>query len=103
MTDLTIPEAADVLRQWRVDTHRHTLDQIATAVDVLTKAIPSPDLPPWNLVTTHVSFTLHANDGTERTTRFSAVEALFELETQEVDGVPMTRAKITTDWRPTNG
>lgn len=100
MTDLTLPEAVDVLRQWR--SREQLPDGVDAAMKVIEAAIPSPDLPPWYLVTTHVSFTLHANDGTERTTSFSAVEATFEIEKQEIDGVPMTRGKITTDWRPAN-
>lgn len=100
MTIPTLPEAVDRVRRWRLGEILPI--EIEEAISVIEAAVPSPDLPPWHLVTTHVSFTLHANDGTERTTSFSAVEATFEIEKQEIDGVPMTRGKITTDWRPAN-
>ena len=104
MTDLTIPEAVDVLRQWRVDTHRHTLDLIATAVDVLTEAIPAPDAFQWHptLVVHRITIETLASEGTFNRHPFSATEVTYMLEEQEIDGVPMVRGKITTDWRPAN-
>ncbi|AWN04630.1 hypothetical protein HOT29_gp011 [Microbacterium phage Squash] len=101
MTIPTLPEAVDVLRHWRADPILLVPDELIAALDVIEAAIPSPKIEQWHTYLTHWKITGYASDG-KTTHSFGATSLTFELEEQEIDGVHMTRATITSEWRPEN-